>query len=148
VNLLDTDVLSHLQKKDPIGASIEAAMAAVLDRDFWITTVNIYEMLGGAFRLIHDLKKKQKDLIPGFLLLQDLFDYLGTWQGQILPYDDASDRVLRGFPPRLRQELKDDARIAAIALRHSAAVWTCNVGDYKRVPGLIVYVAETGVRVA
>jgi hypothetical protein len=110
--------------------------------------VNIYEMLGGAFRLIHNLKKKRKDPIPGFLLLQDLFDYLGTWQGQILPYDDASDRLHRGFLPRLRQELKDDARIAAIALRHGAAVWTCNVTDYKRVPGLIVYAAETGTRVS
>jgi hypothetical protein len=57
-------------------------MAAAPDRDFWITTVNIYEMLGGAFRLIHDLKKKRKDPIPGFLLLQDLFDYLETWQGR------------------------------------------------------------------
>jgi predicted nucleic acid-binding protein len=69
VNLLDTDVLSHLHKRDPVGDSIAVAMAAAPDRDFWITTVNIYEMLGGAFRLIHDLKKKRKDPIPGFLLL-------------------------------------------------------------------------------
>lgn len=148
MNLLDTDVLSHLQKKDPVGISIAIAMAASPDADFWISTVNIYEMLGGAFDLIHDLRKKRKDLIPGFQLLQELFDYLVTWQGRILWYDDVSDRVHRGFLPRLRQELKDDARIAAIALRHGATVWTCNVGDYKRVPGLIVYAAETGTRVS
>jgi predicted nucleic acid-binding protein len=148
VNLLDTDALSHLQKQDAVGTSIIAAMAASPDRDFWITTVNIYEMLGGAIRLIHDLKRKQKDPIPGFRLIQDLFDYLGFWQGRILRYDDASERAYRGFTPRLRQDLKDDARIAAIALRHGAAVWTCNVGDYKRISGLTVYAAETGMRVS
>ena len=50
--------------------------------------------------------------------------------------------------PRLRQELKNDARIAAIALTQGAAVWTCNVSDYKRVPGLTVYEAETGFKVS
>jgi predicted nucleic acid-binding protein len=147
VNLLDTDALSHLQKQDPVGTSIMAAMAASPDRDFRITTVNVYEMLDGAIRLLHDLKRKQKGLIPGYRLIQDLFDYLGYWQGHVLPYDDASERAYRGLTPRLRQELKDDARIAAIALRHGAAVWTCNVGDYTRAPGLTIYAAETGLRI-
>src|SRR5690606_22279120 len=39
---------------------------------------------------------------------------------------------------RLRQELRDDARIAAIARVHGASVWTSNVADYARVPGLSV----------
>jgi predicted nucleic acid-binding protein len=148
VNLRDTDALSHLQKHDPVGAAIAAWLATSPDPDFRITTVNAYEMLGGAFDLIHELRKKHKDLIPGFQLFQELFDYLGGWRGRILPYDDRADRVLKGLPPRLRQELRNDARIAAIALVHGAAVWTCNVDDYKRVPGLIVYAAETGIRVS
>ena len=64
----------------------------------------------------------------------------------ILPYDAAAEEVYKGFPARLRQELKDDARIAAIALAHRAAIWTCNVTDYSRVPGLIVVRAEMGTR--
>jgi predicted nucleic acid-binding protein len=148
VNLLDTDVLSHLQKKDPVGDSIAAAMAASPDADYRITTVNAYEMLDGALGLIHDLRKKHKELIPGFRLFQELLDYLGLWQGRILPYDDVVEGIYRGLPARLRQELRNDARIAAIALTHGAAVWTCNVGDYRRVPGLIVYAAETGMRVS
>ena len=147
MNVLDTDVLSHLQKKDPVGRSIEVAMAASPDVDFWITTVNAYEMLEGAFDLIHNLRKRRKGLAPGFRLFQDLLDYLSSWQGRVLPYDDASDRLYHGFPPRLRQELKDDSRIASFALRYGAAVWTCNVSDYKRVPGLTVYAAETGMKV-
>jgi len=148
VNLLDTDALGHLQKNDRVGAVIASRLATSPDPDFRITTVNAYEMLGGAFDLIHELRKKHKDLIPGFQLFQEPFDYLGVWQGRILPYDDTADRVFRGFPPRLRQELRSDARIAAIALARGAAVWTCNVNDYKRVPGLTVYAAETGVRVS
>jgi hypothetical protein len=98
--------------------------------------------------LIHQLRKKHKDLIPCFQLFQELVDYLGAWQGRILPHDNAADRVDRGFPPWLRQEIGNDARIAAIALAHGAGVWTCNVDDDKRVPGLIVYAAETGIRVS
>jgi predicted nucleic acid-binding protein len=147
VNLLDTDALSHLQKKDPVGAVINNRLAASPDPDFRITTVSVYEMLRGAFNLLHELRKKHKDPIPGFQLFQEPFDYLGVWQGQILPYDQAADQVFRGLPPRLRQDLGNDARIAAIALAHVAAVWRCNVDDFKRVPGLIVYRAETGLRV-
>jgi predicted nucleic acid-binding protein len=147
VNLLDTDALSHLQKGDAVGATIAANMASFPDHDFRITIVNAYEMLAGAFDLIHQLRKKHKDLIPGFQLFQELVDDLGAWQGRILPYDNAADRVDRGFPPRLRQDIDNDARIAAIALAHGAGVWTCNVDDEKRVPGLIVYAAETGIRV-
>jgi predicted nucleic acid-binding protein len=133
---------------DPGGASIEVAMAASPDGDFRISTVRVYEMLGGAINLIHDLRKKRKDLVPGFRLLRELFENVGIWQGRILWCNDAFDRVHRGFIPRLRQELKNDARIAAVALRHGAAVRTCNIGDYKRVPGLIVYAAEPGIGVS
>jgi predicted nucleic acid-binding protein len=145
--LLDTDVLSHLQKQDVVGAVIASNLAASPDQDIRITTVNAYEMLGGALDLLHDMKKRRKKVVPGFQLFQELLEYLGTWQRKILPYDDKADNVYQGFTSRLRQELKNDAQIAAIALAHSAAVWTCNEDDYKRVPGLSVYAAKTGMRV-
>ena len=66
MNLLDTDALSHLQKYDPVGAVIDTRLAASSDPDLRITTVSVYEMLRGAFNLIHELRKKHKDLIPGF----------------------------------------------------------------------------------
>jgi predicted nucleic acid-binding protein len=56
-------------------------------------------------------------------------------------------RIYRGFTSRLRQDLKNDALIAAIALANGAAVWTCNVNDFNQVPGLAVIRAETGSRV-
>lgn len=147
MNLLDTNVLSHLQKGDSIGNAIVVAMASSSDQDYRITTVNAYEMLDGASRLIRSLAKQpNRSTTPGFQLFQELLDYLSPWHGRILLYDDATERVYRGFEPRIRQELKNDARIAAIALTHGAAVWTRNVADFKRVPGLAVYAAETGLR--
>jgi predicted nucleic acid-binding protein len=147
VNILDTDALSHHMKRNAMGLAIEAQMRASADPDFWITAISAFEMADGAIALHRSLKKRRKDLIPGFDLIQEVVEYLGEWRGRIHGYDAASERIYRGLAPRLRQELGDDARIAAIALAHGAAVWTCNVADFKRVPGLTVYGAETGVRV-
>ncbi len=142
--ILDTDALGHLQKGDPVGVVIRARLDSSADRELWITAVTIYEMVGGAADLIDKRKKERRDVIPAFRLLQDLVDYLGLWRGRILPYEATAERIYRGFPARLRQELKDDARIAAIALALGAAVWTCNASDYTQVPGLAVVRAETG----
>jgi predicted nucleic acid-binding protein len=147
VTILDTDALGHLQKNDPVGTLITNRLQASPDRDVRITAVTAYEMLGGAIALIDRRKQKRGDLGPAFHLLQDLIEYLGAWRGLILPYEAASEHIHARLPARLRQELKDDARIAAIALAHGAIVWTCNVADYAKIPGLIVVRAETGVTV-
>ena len=74
-------------------------------------------------------------------------DVLGHLQKKnVLPYEAMADQIYKALPARLRQELKDDARIAAIALVQGAAIWTCNVNDYIKVPGLTVFRAETGLR--
>jgi predicted nucleic acid-binding protein len=148
VIILDTDALGHLQKDDPIGILIRGGLDASPDRDIRITSVTAYEMLGGVVALVDRRKKERGDLISAFRLLQDLVEYLGSWRGLILPYDAAGERAYEQLPARLRQELKDDARIAAIALAHGAVVWTCNVADHARVPGLTVVRAETGSRVS
>lgn len=145
--ILDTDALGHLQKKDPVGLLIESALDSSADRDIRITVVTAYEMMGGAVALIDRRKKERRDAIPAFHLLQDLTEYLGRWRGMILPYELTAEQIYQGFPARLRQELKDDARIAAIALRHDATVWTCNDRDYAKVPDLTVFRAETGSKV-
>ncbi len=146
--ILDTDALGHLQKNDPVGLLIANRLDASQDRDVRITAVTAYEMLSGAVALIDRRKKESRDLVPAFHLLQDLVEYLAAWRGLILPFDDVSEQIHGGFPARLRQELKDDARIAAIALARGAVVWTCNVADHARVPGLGVVRAETGSRVS
>lgn len=148
MNILDTDALSHHMKRDPVGLAIETHMGASPAPDFWITAVSAFEMVDGAIALHAALRKKRKDLAPGFNLIQEVVEYLAGWRGRIHPYDAPSGRIYQGFTPRLRQELGDDARIAAIALSRGAAVWTCNVDDFKRVPGLAVFRADTGSQIA
>jgi predicted nucleic acid-binding protein len=147
VIILDTDALSHMQKRNSVSVLIEARLAAFPDRDVRITTVTAYEMLSGAVALVDRRKKERGDLILAFRLLEEAVKYLATWKEQILPYNAQADQIYQGFPARLRQELKNDARIAAIALDHGAAVWTCNVIDYARVPGLILFDAKAGSKV-
>ena len=146
--ILDTDALGHLQKGDPVGLLIASRLDASPDRDVRITAVSAYEMLGGTIALIDRRKKERRDVVPAFQLIQDLVEYIGSWRGLILLYDAEAEQIHRRFPARLRQELKDDARIAAIALARGAVVWTCNVADHTRVPGLGVIRAETGARVS
>ena len=146
--VLDTDALSHLQKKDPVGQQIAARLDASPDRDVRITAITAYEMLGGAVALIDRRKRERRDLTAAMHLLRDLVEYLGQWRGLILPFDGEAEGRYAGMPARLRQELKDDARIAATALVYGASVWTCNVADYARVPELSVVRAETGARFA
>jgi hypothetical protein len=131
-------------KLNAMGRAIGAHMAAP-GADFRITAVSAYEMVGGAVELYERLKRLRRDLIPGFNLIQEVVEYLGGWQGRVLAYDSDSDRIYRGFAPRLRQEVGDDARIAAVALARGASVWTCNVKDLKKVPDLVVVQAETDV---
>lgn len=147
MNILDTDALSHHMKRNAIGTAIEARTRASANPDFWITAVSTFEMVDGAVALHNALRKKRKDLIPGFDLIQEVVEYLAGWRGRIHRYDAPAERIYQGFTPRLRQELGDDARIAAIALSRGAAVWTCNVDDFRRVPGLTVYRAETGLQI-
>jgi predicted nucleic acid-binding protein len=147
VIILDSDALGHLQKRDPVGVMIQAQLDASADRDVRITAVAAYEMVGGAVDLIDRRKKQRRDVIAAFHLLQDLIEYLGLWRGLILPFEATAEGIYQGLPARLRQELKDDARIVAIALAQGAAVWTCNASDYAQVRGLTVVRAETGARV-
>jgi predicted nucleic acid-binding protein len=147
MNILDTDVLSHLQKEDAVGAAIQVRMDRFPDQDFRISAVSVYELMRGA-DLIDKRKSQRRDLIPAFQLIHQLFEYLGRWRGRVQTYNLDAEQVYKGFTPRLTQELKDDARIAAIAISCGAAVWTCNVADYVRVPGLTVFQAETGAKVS
>jgi len=143
VNVLDTDALSHHMKMNSIGRAIETQIAAC-EPDFVITAVSAFEMVAGAVELCEKLRKRRRDLIPGFNLVKEFVEYLGRWQGRVLPYDTDAEQIYQGFTPRLRQELGYDARIAAIARAQGAGVWTLNIGDFKKVPVLVVVAADTG----
>ena len=99
MNILDTDALSHHMKRKAIGIAIEAQMMASRDPDFWISAVSAFEIMDGAANLHKSMKKRRKDLIPSFDLVQEVVEYLGSWRGRIHRYDTSADRIYRGFTP-------------------------------------------------
>ena len=61
-------------------------------------------------------------------------------------YDDATERSIaasRRGSVRNSEMMRESRR----SRDRGAAVWTCNVDDYQRVPGFTVYAAETGMTV-
>ena len=111
MNILETDAISHRMKMNAIGTAIDARIIGSTGAAFQITAVSVFEMVDGAVALHENLRKRRKDLIPGFNLVQEVVEYLGRWQGRVLPYDAASEQIYRGFSPRLRQELGNDAAL-------------------------------------
>jgi predicted nucleic acid-binding protein len=69
MNILDTDVRSHLQKEDAVGAAIQIRMDASPDQDSRITAVSVYEMIGGAADVIDRRKRQRRDLISAVELI-------------------------------------------------------------------------------
>jgi predicted nucleic acid-binding protein len=130
-----------------VGALIQAHLNIAADPELRITVVTIYEALAGAMDAIDSRRRQRRDLEPPFRMLYDLILEIVVWRDQIVAYESVAEQLYRNFPARLRQELGNDARIAAIALARDAAVWTCNVRDFARVPGLRVVRAETGMPV-
>jgi hypothetical protein len=116
VNILDTDALSHHMKRNAIGLAIEARMRASADPDFRITAIGAVEMVDGAIALHKSLKKRRKDLIPGFDLIQEVVEYLGEWRGRIHGYDAASDQIYRVLH-------RDSARSWGMTLGLRRSIW-------------------------
>ncbi len=148
MKILDTDVLSHLLHENTVAAQVRARMDIADDPDFRITSVSIYELVGGAVDLIRGGGKHGVGPVRSHLLLQSVVEYLSNWRGLIVPYDEAAHQASLGFPAEVTRSLgkKGDARIAAIAKENLAAIWTLNVKHFSRVPGLVVYRADTGER--
>ncbi len=150
MNILDTDVLSHLLHDNAVADQIRARIDIADDPDFRITSVSVYELVGGAVDLIRGGGKHGVGPVKSHSLLQSIIEYLANWRGLIVPFDEAARQASRGFPAEVTRLLgkKGDARIAAVAKENSAAIWTLNVKHFSRVPGLVVYRADTGERVS
>ena len=74
--VLDTDVLSHVEKQDPVGTAIRARLDAEPDRDVRITVVSAYEMAGGALHLVEKRVRERRPLGPAFRLVHETVEYL------------------------------------------------------------------------
>jgi tRNA(fMet)-specific endonuclease VapC len=132
LSVLDTDMLSLLQRGHPIVTRRFASRAA---GEIAITAITVEEQISGWYTMLRRAKKPE-DLALAYQSLIDNVRYLASLP--ILPF--SADAIVR-FQLLVGQKLNVggmDLRIAAIALENGAAVVSRNLRDFGRVPGLMV----------
>jgi tRNA(fMet)-specific endonuclease VapC len=123
--VLDSDILSLLEKGDPVVAarSIGAARATLAT-----TVVSVEEMLSGWYTLLRQAKRRSQ-IVLAYERLATSVEFLATFT--ILRFPEAAvDRFEQLKKMRLGVR-GNDMRIAAIALEHGAIVVTRNVRDFQ-----------------
>jgi predicted nucleic acid-binding protein len=129
VFIFDTDVISHLIRREP-PVRLISRIAAVPPEDQYTTSITVGELVYGAHRSArpdHFLRLLDERVWPNL---------------QILPFDDRAARrygVTRADLEKAGRPLPEpDLRIASIALAHDAVLVTGNVRHFGRIPGLRV----------
>jgi tRNA(fMet)-specific endonuclease VapC len=134
--LLDTDHLSFLQ----LGAgreftTLSARMARHSSVDFALSVVGFHEQMLGGHAYINRART-MRDVIRGYeVLSQVLQSYLAA---AVLPFDAAAGTAFDGLISRRVRVGTMDLCIASIALSRGLTVLSRNLGDFGKVPGLVV----------
>lgn len=133
--LLDTDHISFLQLGlGPEYAALSARMSRHSPADFAISVVSFHEQMLGGHAYINRARTT-RDVVRGYEVMgQVLQSYLTA---AVLPFDAAAAAAFDGLIARRVRVGTMDLRIASIALSRGLAVLTRNLGDFRRVPGLV-----------
>jgi tRNA(fMet)-specific endonuclease VapC len=130
VIVLDTDVLSIIQRGS--GARFEA-LTRILDEaneDVFVTVISLDEQLHGAFKEVASSDARVR--VRGYRRLHDIvIDYSGR---PILDYDDKAELIFDRLKGMKGRPATKDLRIASIVLSHDATLVTSNVGDFEKIP--------------
>jgi tRNA(fMet)-specific endonuclease VapC len=134
--LLDTDHISFLQRRSGRKyAALAPRIAARLPGDFAFSVVSFHEQVLGAHTFISHARTTS-DAVRGYTLLLEILQ--GFHVAPVLPFDAAAASVFEGLRAQRVRIATMDLRIAAIALSRGLVLLTRNIGDFSRVPGLIV----------
>jgi hypothetical protein len=127
VIVLDTNVVSELMRPEP-NPAVLAWVDAQSDRDLWLCSVAVSELLYGLARLPMGSRRAQLTQAFEAMLDEDL-------AGRVLAYDLPAAVVyadLVSAREQLGQPLAmADAQIAATCLAHGARLATRNVRDFE-----------------
>jgi tRNA(fMet)-specific endonuclease VapC len=125
--LFDTDILSHVLKKNPSPLLLKRLAATPPELQF-TTAVNVAEIYYGAARLPHGdriVRVFEESVFPTLT---------------ILPFDLESAKVFGTVKAKLekrgRPRSEPDLQIASIALAHRLTVITANTKHFENIPGL------------
>jgi len=128
--VLDTDILTLFQRKDP---AVVAHVAAHAPSDIAIAVITVEEQLSGWYTQLRKAKDNVK-LAWAYFRLAANVRFLA--RVQILDFDRAAIERYEEFKRSGLKVRKLDLQIAATALHHNATVVTRNLRDFKLVPGL------------
>jgi tRNA(fMet)-specific endonuclease VapC len=134
--LPDTDHLSFLQLgAGPEFTTLSGRMARRPSVDFALSVVGFHEQMLGGHAYINRART-MRDVIRGYeVLSQVLQSYLAA---AVLPFDAAAGTAFDGLISRRVRVGTMDLRIASIALSRGLTVLSRNLGDFGKVPGLVV----------
>jgi predicted nucleic acid-binding protein len=138
--VLDTQVISQLQRGPEGVARLGAKLVAVGDDDVRVTVISPYEQMRNRLGKIKLNRQRPEADIEHFeFFLGLIWYYIDTWTDLVLPFDRAAVAVFKGFPSRIVQRAGvEDACIGAIAIANNATVLTENLRDFQIIPGLSV----------
>lgn len=130
--VLDTDTLTLFERGN---AAVAAHVAEHAPEEIAISVVTVEEQLSGWYTQLRQAKGPQK-LAWAYRQLAATVRFLR--HVQILEYEEAGIRRYEGLRKLRLKVRKMDLQIAATALEHGGRIVTCNVRDFKLVPGLPV----------
>jgi tRNA(fMet)-specific endonuclease VapC len=135
IYLLDTDHCTVLQRQGSGYDVLLARLSGVAPDDYGTTIVSFEEQCDGWTDRINRAKT-QESRVLAYSQLQECLRFYGgiaVWEYGF----PADEKFVELVKAKVRVGTKD-LRIASIALINNATVLTKNIGDYNRVPGLLV----------
>ncbi len=133
--ILDTDVLTIIQRRRGIEYSRLVRRLNQVDDDVAVTIVSFEEQMRGWLTYIARVRNEAHE-IEGYARLKALLEDFQT--RPVLYYDAKATVEFREFVSQRVRIGTMDLKIAAIALSHNALLVTRNVRDFEKVPGLQV----------
>jgi tRNA(fMet)-specific endonuclease VapC len=133
--VLDTDLISLLVKSGDVSQRLQAKLDT-LERNQIATTIITYEeQTRGWFAYLAKAKTMAGQVDAYTRLLQHLKNYRKI---EVLPFDDVAATVFQSLQ-KLRLKVGTfDLKIAAVTIAHEATLLSRNLGDFGKVPGLLV----------
>lgn len=133
--ILDTDVLTIIQRKRGIEFGRLVRRLDLVDDDVAVTIVSFEEQMRGWLTYVARTKNDTHE-IDGYSRLRALLE---DFQSRpVVDYDAKGAVVFRELISQRVRIGTMDLKIAAIALSHEALLITRNLSDFEKVPGLRV----------
>jgi tRNA(fMet)-specific endonuclease VapC len=130
--VLDTDIVSRLQRGDP---AIAQRLADYPPEDVFTTIITVEEQLSGWYTLLRRARRAT-ELVPVYERMTETVRFLRNVP--ILSFTRASAETYEELRARFPRRGRMDLRIAAIAISHGAVLVTRNLRDFLEIDELTV----------